>query len=116
MIYWNVIDIKDNVFIGSGSIILPDVTIGSNAIVAARAVVSSAYSEGTIVGGVPAKVIGEFNRIYEKRRLGAVSEVSKMNRKNLIKTVWELHDLDWGVCENEKNNDFGSEYFTASCH
>jgi carbonic anhydrase/acetyltransferase-like protein (isoleucine patch superfamily) len=52
------IDIKDDVFIGIGSIVLPGVTIGPNAIVAAGAVVTVDVQEGDIVGGVPAKKIG----------------------------------------------------------
>jgi acetyltransferase-like isoleucine patch superfamily enzyme len=53
------IDIRDNVFIGYGAIILPDVTIGPNAIVAAGAVVNRDVAPGDIVGGVPAKPIGK---------------------------------------------------------
>ncbi|MAV29770.1 MAG: transferase [Cycloclasticus sp.] len=60
------VDIKDNVFVGHGAIILPGVTIGPNAIVAAGAVVSSDVPEGTIVGGVPAKVIGKLNELVER--------------------------------------------------
>lgn len=52
------VDIKDNVFIGHGAIVLPDVTIGPNAIIAAGALVNKDVPEGVIVGGVPAKVIG----------------------------------------------------------
>ena len=51
------IDIKNNVFIGYGAIILPGVTIGPNAIVAAGAVVNKDVAEGCVVGGVPAKTI-----------------------------------------------------------
>ncbi len=60
------VDIKDNVFIGHGAIILPNVTIGPNAIVAAGAVVSKDVIEGTIVGGVPAKVIGRVEDLVER--------------------------------------------------
>lgn len=60
------VDIKDNVFIGHGAIVLPSVTIGPNAIVAAGAVVSSDVPEGCIVGGVPAKVIGKVDELVKK--------------------------------------------------
>ncbi len=45
------------VWIGSNSTILPGVTIGDGAIVAAGAVVSKDVPENTVVGGVPAKII-----------------------------------------------------------
>jgi acetyltransferase-like isoleucine patch superfamily enzyme len=51
------IHIKKNAWIGAGATILPGVTIGENAIVAAGAVVSRDVPADTVVGGVPAKVI-----------------------------------------------------------
>lgn len=51
--------IRDYVFIGPRAIILPGVTIGDGAVVAAGAVVTKDVSAGIIVGGVPAKVIGD---------------------------------------------------------
>lgn len=51
------IRIADNVWIGSNVTILPGVTIGKNAIVAAGAVVTKDVAENTVVGGVPAKYI-----------------------------------------------------------
>lgn len=51
--------ISDYVFIGPRAIILPGVTIGRGAVVAAGAVVTKDVNEFEIVGGVPAKVIGE---------------------------------------------------------
>lgn len=49
--------IKQNAWIGAGATILPGVTIGENAVVAAGAVVSKDVPSNTVVGGVPAKII-----------------------------------------------------------
>jgi acetyltransferase-like isoleucine patch superfamily enzyme len=50
--------IEDDVWIGSGCIILAGVTIGKGAVVAAGAVVRNNVEPYSIVGGVPAKQIG----------------------------------------------------------
>jgi acetyltransferase-like isoleucine patch superfamily enzyme len=52
------IDIRDNVYIGHGATILPNVTIGPNAIVCAGSVVRSDVHEGEVVAGVPARPVG----------------------------------------------------------
>lgn len=44
-------------FIGAGSIILPGVSIGSNVVVAAGAVVTKSVPDGYVVGGNPARVL-----------------------------------------------------------
>lgn len=49
--------IKRNAWIGAGATILPGVTIGENAIVAAGAVVSRDVPPNTVVAGIPAKVV-----------------------------------------------------------
>jgi len=49
--------IRRNAWIGAAATILPGVTIGENAIVAAGAVVSKDVAANTVVAGVPAKVI-----------------------------------------------------------
>ena len=53
------VKIEDYVFIGPRVIILAGVTIGKGAIVAAAAVVTKDVPPYAIVGGVPAKIIGE---------------------------------------------------------
>ncbi len=52
------VDIRDNVYIGYGAIVLPGVTIGPNAIVCAGSVVRSDVAEGDVVAGVPARCVG----------------------------------------------------------
>jgi acetyltransferase-like isoleucine patch superfamily enzyme len=51
--------IGNDVWIGAHSVILPGVTIGDGAVIASGAVVSKDVLSNTIVGGIPAKLIGE---------------------------------------------------------
>lgn len=53
------VEILDYVFIGPRVIVLPGVKIGKGAVVAAGAVVTKDVADFSIVGGVPAKEIGE---------------------------------------------------------
>ncbi len=62
------IDIGDNVFIGADAKILYDVKIGDNVIIAAGAVVTKDVPSNSVVGGVPARVIGSFGDFVRKRR------------------------------------------------
>jgi acetyltransferase-like isoleucine patch superfamily enzyme len=52
--------IKKNAWIAIGVIILPGITIGEGAIVASGSVVTKDVPANTLVGGVPAKVLKEF--------------------------------------------------------
>lgn len=47
----------ENVWIGANATVLPGITIGDNAIIAAGAVVTKNVPTNTIVGGIPAKFI-----------------------------------------------------------
>lgn len=53
------VTIGDYVFIGPRVIIMPGVVVGSGAVIAGGAVVTKNVDSMAIVGGVPAKVIGE---------------------------------------------------------
>ncbi|MBL4830554.1 MAG: serine acetyltransferase [Aliivibrio sp.] len=50
--------IGNNVYIGPGSVICGAVIIEDNVIIAPNAVVTKSVPEGSIVGGIPAKIIG----------------------------------------------------------
>lgn len=50
--------IGDNVFIGPGAVIVGPVIIEDDVIVAPNSVVTKSIRKGSIVGGIPAKVIG----------------------------------------------------------
>lgn len=64
------VSIGNYVFIGPRAIILPGVEIGKGAVVAAGAVVTKNVPEFAIVGGVPAKQIGERKLKNLSYRLG----------------------------------------------
>ena len=54
--------IEDYVWVATRATVLPGVTIGEGAVVAAGAVVTKDVEPYTIVGGVPARSIGVRNR------------------------------------------------------
>lgn len=61
-VYGKPILIKRNAWIGATAVILPGVTIGENAIVAAGSIVTKDVPDNTIVGGNPAKIIREIKK------------------------------------------------------
>lgn len=86
--YIGCIEIHENVFIGAGSRILPNVSIGPNAIVAAGSVVTKDVPAGTIVGGVPARVIGSFDELKKSREMYN-KEVSLTSGLDRTEKAWE---------------------------
>ncbi|NMB84479.1 acyltransferase [Candidatus Roizmanbacteria bacterium] len=64
------VKIDDYVFIGPRAIILPGVQIGKGAVVGAGAVVTKDVPPYAIVGGVPAKIIGERKNKNLQYKLG----------------------------------------------
>lgn len=51
------VHIKQNAWIGAGATILPGISIGENAVVAAGAMVTKDVPANTVVAGIPAKII-----------------------------------------------------------
>ncbi len=61
------IDIKNNVFIGANTTILPNVSIGPNTIIAAGSIVNKSL-RGGVYAGVPARYICSIEEFMEKRK------------------------------------------------
>ena len=66
--YYDPIEVGNNVFIGSDTVILPGVRIGDNSIIGAGAVVTKDLPSGYVWGGVPARCIGEFQTFIDRRK------------------------------------------------
>ena len=60
--------IKDNCFIGARALIMPNVTIEENSIVAAGSLVTKTVKKNTVVGGNPAKFLCSIEDYYEKQK------------------------------------------------
>jgi acetyltransferase-like isoleucine patch superfamily enzyme len=86
------IRIHDNCFIGCCAIILPDVEIGPNSIVAAGSVVTRNVPPETVVGGVPARRICSLEEYIEKylRRMIPIEARSRHELRHEL--TWRL----WG--------------------
>lgn len=90
-IFLGTIEVFDNVFIGANSTIMYNTKIGPNAIVAAGSVVTKDVPEGSIVGGNPAKIIGQVNDLKQKRLIYQDTMKvfnSSMNDSQLIDYLW----------------------------
>jgi len=91
------IEVNDNVFIGANSTVLYGVSIGPNAIVAAGSVVTKDVPPNTVVAGVPAKVIGSFDKVIEKAKNTHVYPYELRPRKQtasgeLCRYMWNKFD------------------------
>ncbi|MGR5458243.1 serine O-acetyltransferase [Vibrio alfacsensis] len=82
--YKRVPNIGDDVFLGPGSVIVGPVEIGNKVIIAPNSVVTKSVPSGSIVGGIPAKIIGS------------------------------IHDLEYDILKNESYLDDIAPYMTTN--
>ena len=84
--------IGDNVFIGAGSIVMPNVTIGKNSVIGAGSIVTKSVPEGCVYAGNPAKIICK------------TSDFIMRNKKNMetCKIYDESYTLRGNVSDEKK--------------
>lgn len=64
--FFGKIIIGNNVYVGNNALIMPGVTIGDNVIVGSGSVVTKSVPANCIVGGNPARIIGNINELENK--------------------------------------------------
>lgn len=88
------IRVGNNVYIGYETVILPGVTIDDNAVIGARSVVTRDVAAGSVVAGVPARVI----KSVEDYRLSAFSsaQMTKLMSPQEKREFYLRHYADQG--------------------
>lgn len=89
--------IGDNVFIGAGSIILPNVNIGNKVVIGAGSVVAKNIPDGVVAAGNPIRIIGTYevymNKCREWIQTKPCFEEAKLNEE---KGSMQREIEDWG--------------------
>ena len=91
------ITIGNNCFIGHRSILLPNVKIGDNAVIAAGSVVNKSIPSNEVWGGVPAHFImktEEFAKKCYERRIPFNGNNLKRNKKDELLRMLSLEEQD----------------------
>jgi len=92
------IEIMDNVYIASGSRIMPNVRINKNCIISADSVVTQDIPENSVVAGNPAKVIGRFDMLVASRLM---SKAHSYHFKNQVLPP-EIAAAEWDFFEKSR--------------
>ena len=92
------IEIMDNVYIASGSRIMPNVRINKNCIISAGSVVTQDIPENSVVAGNPAKVIGRFDMLVASRLM---SKAHSYHFKNQVLPP-EIAAAEWDFFEKSR--------------
>lgn len=79
------IKVGDNVFIGSNTVILPNIKIGNNVLIGAGSVVTKDLEDNSVYVGNPAKKISDFDKFIEKRK----SINNKIISSENVDEIWE---------------------------
>ena len=93
------VDIGDDVFIGAGAIVLPNVKIGSRVVIGAGAVIARDIPDNSVVVGNPAKIIGTYDAYVEKTK-AQMASLPVWNTPFSNKTEEEKHQMRTALLES----------------
>ena len=94
------IEVMDNVFIGSNSIILYNTKIGPNVVIASGSVVTKDCEPNSVYAGVPARKIGNFDEFINKRFIKEKGNEIATTTHNQALTDEEVRNA-WSVFKKE---------------
>lgn len=88
------IEIMDNVFVGTHSILLPNVKIGPNVIIGAGSLITKDCEPDSVYAGVPAKRVGSFTDFVRRKREGdyAYTEHNQHITEAEVERAWEMFE------------------------
>lgn len=84
--------VGDNVFVGMGALILPNVRIGSNCIVGAHAVVTKDVPDGAIVAGNPARIVSSTHEFLERAKVRSL-QIGHLTGKAKVRAYKSIFGL-----------------------
>jgi len=86
------ITIGSNVYIGVNVILLPGTILGDNCIVGAGAVLKGNYPSGSVIAGIPGKVIKTTDEYLEKAKLNSlkVGHLSGVEKEKELKKIFKV--------------------------
>lgn len=98
------IEVMDNVFIGSNSVILYDTKIGPNVVIASGSIVTKDCEPNSVYAGVPARKIGSFDDFVKKCALQEINETMATTEHNQVLTESEIRNA-WNVFDKKRDSD-----------
>lgn len=99
------IEIMDNVFVGSNSVILYGTQIGSNVIIASGSVIVKDCEPDSVYAGVPARKVGSFKDYIAKRKAGEGDGEISITTHNQSLTEEETQNAWKNFAEMHKDKD-----------
>jgi acetyltransferase-like isoleucine patch superfamily enzyme len=87
------IKVGNNVFLGTGVIVLPGVTIGNNVVIGAGAVVTKNIGDNCVAVGVPARTIKSIDEYWQsvESKLINTKGLSDKSKKTFLKNFFGEH-------------------------